>query len=66
MPDSDGQLEIKRLTEWVKTNLALSSPFRALQLQEDDALGIDDYLAKCSTWMALARLEDRSGKYGWE
>ena len=63
---SQTKLDIKKLKEWAKKTLPSSSTLREGLLHEDDELAVDVYLAKCSTWMALARLENQSSKYGWE
>jgi len=63
MPDNahrQTQLEIRTLKEWAKVSLPLSSTLRAVLLQEDDILGIEEFLIKCSTWTKLARLEDQT------
>jgi len=63
MPDNayrHTQLEIRMLKEWAKDSLPLSSTLRAVLLQEDDILGIEEFLIKSSTWTTLARLEDQT------
>jgi len=63
MPDNTHQqtkLEIRKLKEWAKISLPLSSTLRVVLLQEDDILGIEEFLIKCSTWTTLARLEDQT------
>ena len=59
-PHGQKELEIRTLKEWAKDSLHLSSTLRTVLLQEEDILGIEAFLSKCSTWTTLARLEDQT------
>ena len=52
-------LNIEGLKEWAKDSLPQGSTLRKLLLMENDRLDNEEFLAKCSTWLKLASLEEK-------
>jgi hypothetical protein len=56
-------VNMSRLKQWAITNLFRDSTLRELLLQEPDTLSVEGFIAKCSTWMKLARIEKSSNRH---
>lgn len=55
------RIDTRRLKKWALSSLSLGSSLRAVLIQEPDEMDFEEFLAKSSTWMKLAEIEDRLG-----
>ena len=57
-PQTPKTVDIRRLKKWAAENLGLKSGLRGVLRLENDHLSVEEFLAKSTTWLNLARLED--------
>ena len=55
---ADGRVNISRLKVWAYSGLRPDSNLRSILLVEPEVMTVGEFLARSSTWLKIARLEE--------
>ena len=55
---ADGRVNISRLKRWAYSGLRPNSRLRSILLADPEVMTVGEFLAKSSTWLKIAQLED--------
>ena len=55
---TDRMVNISRLKIWAYSGLGPDSRLRSILLVEPEVMTVAEFLAKCSTWLKIAQLEE--------